>query len=157
MTVEIREIPLGGRLRPFLDVVDEVYAGDPSFVRPLDSGVAKALIDRSADWLRSRGLRAIRGPLTLGMAEEVGCLVEGFDTPPMLLMPHHRPYQGGLIERAGLHRVRDLYAWRYAVGDLPARALRGHASIAALPEVRALPVVSSAARGNSNETSCGNT
>jgi len=36
MSVEIREIPLGGDLRPFLEVVDYIYRDDPMFVRPLD-------------------------------------------------------------------------------------------------------------------------
>jgi hypothetical protein len=70
------------------------------------------------------------------MAEEVGCLVQGFDTPPMLLMPHHGPHQGALIEQAGFSRLRDFYAWRYTVGNVPARAKRGHDAIRALPEVR---------------------
>ena len=197
MTVDLREIPLGGKLKPFLDVVDTIYAGDPSFVRALDLDtkgrldpknpyfshgegtnfvayrtnrpvgritahtnrlhldryqdgvgffgffdtiddpeVARALIDRAADWLRARGMRAIRGPLTLNMAEEVGCLAEGFETPPMLLMPHHRPYQAGLIEQAGLKQVREMFAWRYTFGKIAPRALRGHESITKLPEVR---------------------
>jgi len=49
-----------------------------------------------SEWHHARGLQRIRGPITLNMAEEVGCLVDGFDTPPMLLMGHHRPYQAGL-------------------------------------------------------------
>jgi hypothetical protein len=197
MSLEIRSIPLGGKLGPFLDVARVVYAGDASYVRPLDvdlarrlspkhpyfqhgrgmcfvaldrgrpvgritahtnqlhldrygdgvgffgtfdtvddGAVASALLGRARDWLKQQGVRRIRGPITMNMAEEVGCLVEGFDTPPMLLMPHHRPYQGGLIEAAGLARTRTMFAWRYEGGNVPARALRGHAEIAALPEVR---------------------
>jgi hypothetical protein len=67
----------------------------------------------------------------------MGCLVEGFDTPPMILMPHHRPYQGGLIEKAGLPKLKDAYAWRYVVGDVPERARKAHDEIEALPEVKA--------------------
>ena len=77
----------------------------------------------------------MRGPLSLSTNEEIGCLVEGFDTPPMFMMPHHRPYQGGLIEKAGLTKLKDLYAWRYQVGDVPKRARKAHDEIEALPEV----------------------
>jgi hypothetical protein len=74
--------------------------------------------------------------MSLNINEELGCLVDGFDLPPMILMPHHRPYQGGLIEQAGFAKLKDFYAWRYTVGDVPARAAKAHEEIAGLPEVR---------------------
>lgn len=101
-----------------------------------DEQVAKALLDRAAAWLRSRHMKKMRGPLSLCVNEELGCLVEGFDTPPYIMMPHHRPYQGGLIEAAGLTKAKDLFAWRYTAGQLPARAIKAHAAIAAMPEIK---------------------
>ncbi|MCL2824688.1 MAG: hypothetical protein FWD57_11915 [Polyangiaceae bacterium] len=98
--------------------------------------VAKALLDRAADWLRCRDMKIIRGPLSLCTNEELGCLVQGFDTPPYFMMPHHRDYQGQLIEAAGLAKVKDLFAWHYKINDIPARAARAHATIAAMPEVK---------------------
>jgi hypothetical protein len=58
----------------------------------------------------------------------------------MFMMPHHRPYQGGLIEQAGLPKLIDAYAWRYQVGDIPRRAQKAHDDIAALPEVKSRPI-----------------
>ena len=81
-------------------------------------------------------MKQMRGPLSLCVNEELGCLVEGFDTPPFIMMPHHRPYQGGLIEAAGLQKAKDLFAWRYTAGELPQRALKAHASVVAMPEVK---------------------
>jgi hypothetical protein len=107
----------------FLDTID-------------DQEVARDLLDSAARWLAARGMKRIRGPLSFGINEEIGCLVDGFDTPPMIMMQHHRPYQSGLIEGAGFHKVKDLYAWRYVVGDVPARALKAHDEIAAMPEIR---------------------
>jgi hypothetical protein len=101
-----------------------------------DEEVAKALLDAAARWLRDRGMKRMRGPISLGINEELGCLIEGFDTPPMILMPHHRPYQGPLIEKAGLNKLKDFYAWRYVIGDVPPRAQKAHDEIAALPEVK---------------------
>ena len=46
-------------------------------------------------------MKRIRSPFSLSINDETGCLVDGFDTPPMVMMPHHRPYQGKLIEEAG--------------------------------------------------------
>jgi hypothetical protein len=107
----------------FLDTID-------------DAGVVKALLERAGQWLKDRGMKRIRGPVSLSLNEECGCLVDGFDTPPMVMMPHHLPYQGGLIEQAGFEKCKDLFAWRYRIGEVPARAQRAHDEIAGLPEVR---------------------
>ena len=93
-----------------------------------DAEVAKALLDYGARWLKERGMKRMRGPVSLSLNDESGCLVEGFDTPPMLMMPHHLPYQGGLIEQAGFTKCKDLFAWRYRVGDEAERLLRGFLS-----------------------------
>lgn len=105
-----------------------------------DEEVALELIRAASQWLRERGMRRIRGPLSLSLNDELGCLVEGFDTPPMIMMPHHLPYQGGLIERTGLKQLKDLYAWRYTVGQVPERARRAHDEIEAMPEIKSRTV-----------------
>ncbi len=100
-----------------------------------DPEVAKALLDEAAAWNKARGMKRLRGPFSLSINEELGVLVEGFDTPPMIMMPHHLPYQGGLVEKAGLAKLKDFYAWAYDVGEVPARAQKAHDEIAAMPEV----------------------
>ena len=102
-----------------------------------DPEVAKLLLDAASGWLRDRGMKKIRGPFSLSINEETGCLIEGFDTPPMVMMPHHTPYQGKLIEQAGFEKLKDVFAWRYTVGKIPERARKAHDEIAALPEVTA--------------------
>ncbi len=101
-----------------------------------DAEVVKGLMDAVAFWHSSRGVTRLRGPITLNMAEEVGCLIEGFDTPPFMLTHHHRPYQAGLLEAAGFEKAKDTYAWRYHCKELPPRVQRAHAEIKAMPEVR---------------------
>ena len=108
----------------FLDTID-------------DEQVAGELLRSAEAWLRSKGMKRIRGPLSLSTNEETGCLVEGFDSPPFIMMPHHRPYQGGLIEKAGYLKAKDFFAWKYVVGELNARTRRAHEEISKLPEVRA--------------------
>jgi len=105
-----------------------------------DPKVSTALMIAASQWLRERGMRKIRGPLSLSLNDEIGCLVEGFDTPPMIMMPHHMSYQGSLIEQAGLAKLKDLFAWRYVVGSVPERARKAHDDIEALPEVSSRPV-----------------
>ncbi len=118
----------------------ERYKDDVGFFGFLDTvddpEVAKALLDAAAKWLARRGMKQMRGPMSLNINEEIGCLIDGFDTPPMILMPHHRAYQGALIEQAGLEKIKDLYAWRYTVGDVPKRAEKAMADVDAMPEVK---------------------
>ncbi|MDI1433217.1 hypothetical protein [Polyangium sorediatum] len=111
-------------------------AGFFGFLDTLDDPeVARALLEKAADWNRARGMKLLRGPISLNINEELGCLVEGFDTPPMIMMPHHRPYQGGLIEQAGLAKLKDFYAWTYDVGSVPTRAQKAHDEVLGMPEV----------------------
>jgi hypothetical protein len=134
-----------GRISASIDRLHlERYRDDAGFFGFFDTiedeEVARALLDAAASWLRARGMRVMRGPFSLSINEECGCLVEGFDTPPMIMMPHHRPYQGGLLERAGLVKCKDLFAWTYDIGTVPPRAQKAHDEIAAMPEVTTRPL-----------------
>lgn len=100
-----------------------------------DEEVSRTLLSRAEGWLRGKGMKRARGPVSLNINEELGCLVQGFDTPPFIMMPHHRPYQGSLIERAGYAKAKDVYAWSYQVGDLNARVRRAQEEIKKLPEI----------------------
>ncbi len=78
-----------------------------------DPEVAAALLEQAAHWTAERGMDTLRGPFSLSINDECGVLVDGFDTPPYLMMPHNPPYYGRLIEGAGLVKAKDLLAWRY--------------------------------------------
>jgi GNAT superfamily N-acetyltransferase len=101
-----------------------------------DQEVASALIAAAEDWLASRGMTVMRGPFSLSINEETGLLVEGFDSPPTIMSPHHRSYQGALAEAAGLQKVKDCYGWKHQVVPAPARAQKAWEAITSLPEVR---------------------
>jgi hypothetical protein len=73
--------------------------------------VAQALVDAAAAWAKAKGRRVLRGPYTLDSKGECGILVEGFDTPPRIGMTHNRPYLGPLLEKTGLAKAKDLFAW----------------------------------------------
>lgn len=105
-----------------------------------DEEVAKALMARAEQWLRERGMKRAIGPLSLNINEESGCLVSGFDTSPVFLNAHHRAYQGGLIERAGYVKAKDLFGWKYTVGELSPRTKKAYEEIKGYPEVTSRPV-----------------
>lgn len=101
-----------------------------------DQEVANALLGAAGRWLADKGMRVMRGPFSLSINEESGVLVEGFEHPPVMLMPHSRPYQSKLIEQAGLESVKELYSWRYHVEPPPPRAEKAWQAISELPEVQ---------------------
>lgn len=77
-----------------------------------DGAVVAALLARAEAWLRERDAGRMRGPYTLNTNHETGLLVDGFDSPPFMLMPHDPPWLGPMIEAAGLSKGRDVYAYR---------------------------------------------
>jgi GNAT superfamily N-acetyltransferase len=94
-----------------------------------DQAVANALLNAAADWCRSRGHNVLRGPASFSVNDECGLLVDGFETPPTLMMPHNPRYYVPLLERAGFAKAKDL--WVYQGGSeegyipVPERLARG--------------------------------
>ena len=76
-----------------------------------DAEVANALLETAARWLRARRRTGMLGPIEYSTNYTCGLLVEGFDTPPRLLMNHNPPYYRSLLEGYGLATVKELYAW----------------------------------------------
>ncbi len=76
-----------------------------------DQAVADALLDAAEGWVRSQGMKAIRGPLNFSTNDEVGTLIDGFDEPPMIMMTYNPRYYPALIEGHGYVKAMDLFAW----------------------------------------------
>ena len=76
-----------------------------------DPAIIAALFGAAEDWLRSEGMRQVRGPFNLHVNDEVGLLVDGFSTPPYVLMGHALPWYGPAIEAQGYEGARDLLAY----------------------------------------------
>lgn len=76
-----------------------------------DQAVANALFDAARGWLKSKGMEAMRGPVSPSVNDEYGLLVEGFEVPPYVLMSYNPPYYAGLIENYGIKKIKDLYAF----------------------------------------------
>jgi hypothetical protein len=80
--------------------------------------VAAALFDAAAGWLRGRGKKRILGPLSFSIYDEVGLLVDGFDSLPAILQSHNPPYYEDLLTDWGFRKVVDWYALRVARRDI---------------------------------------
>lgn len=78
-----------------------------------DFTIAQALLDTACKWLRSQGMNIVRGPIDFSTHNNCLFLVDGFDSPPMVMMPYNPPYYPEFIERDGWHKAKDAYAYDF--------------------------------------------
>jgi GNAT superfamily N-acetyltransferase len=69
------------------------------------------MFEAAETWLRERGKTRVVGPFNLSINQEIGLLVDGFDTPPYFMMPHGRPYYDAQVGRSGYAPAVDLLAY----------------------------------------------
>jgi GNAT superfamily N-acetyltransferase len=72
----------------------------------------------------------MRGPASFSLNEECGLLVEGFDSPPMVMMPYNPPWYAELLEANGLRKAKDLLAYEWDATEPPERLVRMERSLA---------------------------
>ena len=82
-----------------------------------DPEVAGRLFDTAAQWLRTRGLTSMRGPMSPSTNHECGLLVDGFTVHPQFLTPWNPPYYEQLVLRAGFSVTKDLLGYWLPYGD----------------------------------------
>ncbi len=76
-----------------------------------DPKIAEALMAVVEQWLKDRGMTRVLGPFNLGINEEIGILIDGFDSPNVMLMPHgHKDYPTTL-EGMGFRKAKDVIAF----------------------------------------------
>lgn len=89
-----------------------------------DFTVAKALLDKAAEWSKERGLQGLMGPGNYSTNETCGILVEGFDSPPTVQMTYNKPYYVDLLERYGFEKDMDLLSYIIYTKDVPDKLTR---------------------------------
>ena len=77
-----------------------------------DQQVANALFDTAKSWIKSQGLKFMRGPANPSSNDIYAMLIEGFDDSPRLLMPYNPKYYIDLCENYGMKKAKDMYAWK---------------------------------------------
>jgi hypothetical protein len=183
--VLIQRIGRGGAdLARFFDVADRIYAGNPNWVAPLRSDLAKVFLDENpffrhgeiqlflavrgsatvgriaavldrnhnafhgektaffgffesiddpevagklleaaAGWGRERKMTVLRGPTNPTLNDEAGLLVDGFDSPPVLMMTYNPRSYAALIEGQGFRKAKDLLAYWFPLEEKPLERL----------------------------------
>jgi hypothetical protein len=81
-----------------------------------DQSVADELLRTAREWVKARGATLMRGPASPSVNDEWGLLIDGFDKPQVVLMPYNPPYYSTLLEKAGLKKSKDLYAYHVHEG-----------------------------------------
>jgi hypothetical protein len=76
-----------------------------------DKGAAFLLFDASRDWLKSKGMEAMDGPINFGERDSFwGCLVDGYHEP-LYNMPYNYPYYQELFESYGFKNYFYQYTY----------------------------------------------
>ncbi|GAB3902288.1 GNAT family N-acetyltransferase [Larkinella knui] len=89
-----------------------------------DQETANLLFKAAADWLQKQGLTSVMGPANPTTNDVCGLLVDGFDRPPLAMMPYNAPYYETLLLNAGLRKKIDLLAYELNVATANERSLR---------------------------------
>ena len=119
---------LVGRISAHVNRLHEVHHGPEAgffgfFECVRDSRVAGALFEAAAAWLRARGKSRVYGPLNFSIYDEMGLLVEGFDSLPAIFQTHNPPYYLELLTSLGFRKTMDWYALRITNREIDVAAM----------------------------------
>ncbi len=91
---------------------------------PNEPEIAEKLFKIAEKWLFDKGMNRIRGPFNLNINQEVGLLIDGFDSPPYFMMTHAKDYYGELVERCGYLKEMDMFAYLISPRFEPPKFMR---------------------------------
>lgn len=80
-----------------------------------EASIFHSLFQTAETWLQAQGMTNVRGPFNLSINQECGLLVDGFNSPPMIMMGHARPYYAHCIEQNAYEKAQDLLAYRIGI------------------------------------------
>jgi GNAT superfamily N-acetyltransferase len=87
-----------------------------------------ALLGTAEAWLRARGAVRSLGPFSLSINDESGLLIDGFETPPFVMMGHARRYYATRVEQQGYAKAKDMVAYLYDLTVEPAPSVQAFMS-----------------------------
>ena len=117
-----------GRVAAIVDRNHNTFQGEKAaffgFFESIDDpAVAGRLLDAAGLWGRERKMTVLRGPTNPTLNDEAGLLVDGFDSPPVLMMTYNPRFYAGLIEGQGFHKAKDLLAYWFPLEEKPLERL----------------------------------
>lgn len=133
-----------GRIAAFYDTnASDDYdqpTGGCGFFECIDSQeVANLMFDACREWLASKGMEAMDGPINFGSRDAWwGLLVDGYQYQPLYTNPYHPPYYKALFENYGFQNFfnQNSYVWRAESGVLSEVALEKARRVLSNPEYK---------------------
>ncbi len=84
-----------------------------------DEKAFRLLMDTAIDWLRSKGMEKVHGPLGFTNLDTQGMLVEGFDQLPSIASVYHLPYYKTLMQKYGFEKENDWVEFHLKLTETP--------------------------------------
>ncbi|MCX8048136.1 MAG: hypothetical protein N3A55_00555 [Methylohalobius sp.] len=84
-----------------------------------DPEVFARLFTQAERWLRDQGMEIVQGPYNFSINHECGLLIEGFEQPPVFMMPYNPPYYVQHLEQLGYCQAKDLLAYLLKANSVP--------------------------------------
>jgi len=76
-----------------------------------DEIVAKSLFESAENWIREQKMDRMRGPMNPSTNDTIGLLIDGFQSPPVLMMTYNPTYYIDLFEKVSLEKSKDVFAY----------------------------------------------
>jgi len=86
--------------------------------------VANLLLTTAVDWVKNKGVNKIIGPTNFTTNDTAGVLVDGFDSPPVVMMTYNKAYYIELLENFGLTKEMDLFAYNLETSLVSKKSLK---------------------------------
>ncbi len=88
-----------------------------------DQKVADALFNSALNWLKNKGVDGVYGPMNPSTNDQCGTLIDGFDTPPYIMMIHNKDYYQTLTDNYGFTKKIDLLSYHLIRDEVPKKML----------------------------------
>ena len=89
-----------------------------------DKEVAQALLDTVKNQLASENYTKLMGPVNFSTNETAGTLVDGYDSPPQIMMTYNKPYYDTIQKEIGLEKEMDLLAFFIPTQEASERSIK---------------------------------
>ncbi len=78
-----------------------------------DEQVSAALLNTAKEWVQSKDMTQLRGPMNYSVNDTAGFLSEGFNSSPAIMMTYNPKYYLDLMDKAGFSKIKELYAYTF--------------------------------------------
>lgn len=86
--------------------------------------IASKLLDTALDWVKNKGVDRVLGPTNFTTNDTAGMLIDGYDSPPTIMMTYNKPYYNDFVEKYGFGKEMDLFAYYIPTEGVNEKSLR---------------------------------